>query len=66
VWVFYEIYLYGSSLIEKGGIDNVSDTVKFEYLILIIWLIQSHSQRGSPSANLGNKYSNRRFEFAFF
>jgi len=56
---FYEIYLYGASLIKEGGIYEVGDPVKFEYLILIIWLIQSHSQRGSPSANLGNKDPNR-------
>ena len=55
--VFYEIYLDGASLIKKGGLDKVGDTLKFEYLILCIWLIQSHSQRGSPSANLGNKDS---------
>ena len=55
--VLQVIYLNRAGLIKKGAIDKVSDTRKFEYLILFIWLIQSHSQRGSPSANLGNKDS---------
>jgi hypothetical protein len=58
VCVIYEIYLDRASLIKKAGIDKVGHTLKFEYLILFIWLIQSHSQRGSPSANLGNKDPN--------
>jgi len=55
VSIFHKVYLDGPSLGKKGGIDKVGETLKFEDLILFVWLIQSHSQRGSPSANLGNK-----------
>ena len=56
--VLQVIYLYRAGLVKKGAIDKVSHTREFEYLILFIWLIQSHSQRGSPSANLGDKDPN--------
>ena len=42
--VLHVIYLYRADLVKKGAIDKISHTRKFEYLILFIWLIQSHSQ----------------------
>jgi hypothetical protein len=42
--VLHVIYLYRTGLVKQGAINKVSDTLKFEYLILFIWLIQSHSQ----------------------
>ena len=58
--VIHEIHLYGTNLLNEGSINKVGEAAEFENLIFVVWLIQSHSQGGAPSTNLGYKNSDRR------
>ena len=48
-----EIDLHRTDLIEKARLHDIGKPTKFEYLVILSRLIQSHAQGGPPSADVG-------------
>jgi hypothetical protein len=55
-----EIDLHRTDLIEQAGFHNIGKTTKFKHLVVLSRLIQSHAQRGPPSADMRHVDPNGR------